>query len=716
MSRNLTQWVMVFLAALGLVISTASAITVTADDIFAAATSPVNNPNGDDPALYDLGESSLSLSGATFTGFDAEVLTNLTYWTNANQAPAIGIINGVDKLPNERRNVNNDEELVIEFATPVDVFEMEVGRFGNSDGIFALSGFSADPGASAVNSKYDESSSAPGVVTYDSGTGTLSIDCTSAAGAGIFGKVIITFTNASNTSALTLYQPGTGNDGIALGYITFDSPFAPYDPAVEQEAGTSGVDVTLNWKAAPDPNEALTGNKVHPAIVDEYIFMNAGNASDPNLYYFDATGVDPGTSDPNSQYGPIENLKYEGTYYWAVVEALSGYEQTLTAGVSTLDNIDPNNIVGPTWSFVTLSASPDVKTPPANVLAEELDDPTFVCIVQCVTPLDAGDLAWDKDGTPIGSGISFVDNGIVDGQFNYTSTLQLSDVVASDEGVYTCTVDNGSGSDAASANLAIKRQVAYWPLDGNYDDESPEGLHDADPNGITSFVPGAYPSQTGTGAEIAGENGWAEASTWNPMEFSGQMTIAFWAYWNENTGAWEVLMSKKEASGNENLHWRISVRPTDGLVTFGNDTNNLTSNNALPTGTWTFIAATTNGTDGTLYLMPDSSAYLDKNTTTITLGNKTDAIFRIGTAGTSTAFNGILDDIQVFNYVMTIDEIAAIYNTASLKGFCDLDSVPSFDIAGPAGANPDCLVNLYDLSAFVLEWLDCVMIPMETCL
>lgn len=116
---------------------------------------------------------------------------------------------------------------------------------------------------------------------------------------------------------------------------------------VQTQDGTNNVDVLLQWNAATDPNGEITGLAVDPDITDQYVFV--GNANDPNLYYKGAAG-DPGNT-PASSFDLQDSVQNDSTYRWAVVEAMTGYEQALIVDSSTLNDVDPNNTVGRIWTF-----------------------------------------------------------------------------------------------------------------------------------------------------------------------------------------------------------------------------------------------------------------------------------------------------------------------------------------------------------------------------
>jgi len=122
------------------------------------------------------------------------------------------------------------------------------------------------------------------------------------------------------------------------------------NPAAGVALGNGTVDVTLDWQAGLDP---LDESQVNPAITKHLVFLS-GPPADPNLYYLGAVSQPQPDTDAAATFGTVSGLSEVTAYRWAVVEALAGYdEQTFVENVSTLDQVDPNNIIGPTWTFTT---------------------------------------------------------------------------------------------------------------------------------------------------------------------------------------------------------------------------------------------------------------------------------------------------------------------------------------------------------------------------
>lgn len=76
-------------------------------------------------------------------------------------------------------------------------------------------------------------------------------------------------------------------------------------------------------------------------------------------------------------------------------------------------------------------------------------------------------------------------------------------------------------------------------------------------------------------------------------------------------------------------------------------------------------------------------------------------------SGASGFWNGLIDDIQVYNYSLSPLEIAQLYYDVTGEGVCENRPMHNY--------NNDCVVDLLDFSMFASEWLDWGLIPVEAC-
>ncbi len=267
------------------------------------------------------------------------------------------------------------------------------------------------------------------------------------------------------TALLVCGYNASGQQDMWIDNVKLEVVPWPYDSIVDQTANGAAVDVTLKWNPARDPEKV---EEVNPDIVEEYVFVGAEGEAQ---YYVGSLG-DPGITLTESVFEL--SLDYDTTYNWTVVDALDGYAQTLTTA-NTLDDADPNNIIGRTWTFDTLLSSAVITTQPSDARAFETDDSVSFTVGfnTVVNPVVAAD--WYKDGEKltVGGDVSVTFTSEVgDGE----STLTIATPTADDEGQYYCVLNTDSNtsvtsddSQSATRLLTIKRLLAKYTFDNESD-------------------------------------------------------------------------------------------------------------------------------------------------------------------------------------------------------------------------------------------------------
>ena len=401
---------------------------------------------------------------------------------------------------------------------------------------------------------------------------------------------------------------------------------SPYNSSVELTADTvnGDVDVTLSWLAARDPNTD-SGYTVDPNIVDQYIFIG----SDSTLYYIGNLGDPMDTP----EYSIDLDLDYDTEYEWVVVEAMPGYEATLTENVSTLDEVDPNNLIGPVWSFASLFSVPTVITDPVGSTAAVGGSATYSVTVDS---LSAPSYAWylseddatdtPADDTPVGTD---------------SNTVTLSGLSIGDQGFVYCVVSNESASTdtSATAFLEIEQLIASYSFENDLVDfeHDYDGTKiNSDPNLSLTFVAG----KTGQAVSFNGTDEAVEI----PRSIQNSMTIAFWVNttMTGNTGSgWydgSGLVDGEVAGFNADdfgttLHGNVFCF---GVGDLSGDGATAYSTTAVNDDLWHWCVATRDAVTGQLAVYVDGE---QEATVTAPLGTKNSPeVLRIGSLQTNSKF------------------------------------------------------------------------------
>lgn len=517
------------------------------------------------------------------------------------------------------------------------------------------------------------------------------------------------------------------------GYDAYKKPHEPsYDEFINIDDNDYS-DITLKWKAATikdpvDPNFLLP---VHPDIVDQYVFLADAASTDPNLYYIGNTG-DPGLTDPNSSFGPII-LPANGLYRWAVVEAMDGFEQTFTVDVSTLDDVDPNNIIGPTWTLQTRTTTPQIHTQPVSTRFGVND-----ASAQFTVGVDIGYAPVYQWYSSLDNIIDESDVAIGDGSGGKTDTITITAHHQAYQRYFYCRVSNdytvtggGTFDDVYSdvVSLVVERKVAEYLFEGNLNDTSTMALHGTGV-GTPTFVTGvggvgSALSLDGATQYVEVTNGFPRADLFTDTEygFGGGLdvgTVMCWVKLNATSasqvspilfnanGGWphtefRFEVPTDDAAANTNL--RSYIWGDTGDLLFWMDVNPAWADpfNMGGDGQWHMLALTwdMNGAVKS-YLDGNLLADWSAGPSTFSVWENT---LKIGFDGTN-YFGGAIDNLRVYNYEIQAEDIAQEYFDVTGKSGCIYHDFAGSNFNTNQLGTSYCKVDLADFAELAAIWLN----------
>ena len=177
-------------------------------------------------------------------------------------------------------------------------------------------------------------------------------------------------------------------------------------------------------------------------------------------------------------------------------------------------------------------------------------------------------------------------------------------------------------------------------------------------NGTINGTPNWVPGQIGSALDFDGGTNYVEIPNNYIFSITDTITIAAWTYMRANASGEMAIVSKGGWAAN-NLPYEITETPGDVIFwQFYNDAGRDTcSPDSPPVGEWHHIAGTYDGTifkcyiDGVLGEEWQYAGKMPVNTLPVTIGRRT-------TGGTW--FNGMIDEVAIFNNALTEDEIPNI--------------------------------------------------------
>ncbi len=214
-----------------------------------------------------------------------------------------------------------------------------------------------------------------------------------------------------------------------------------------------------------------------------------------------------------------------------------------------------------------------------------------------------------------------------------------------------------------AAGTAMAKLVGYYPLNegtGTTTADASGNGHNGRIQGTPTWVDG--PPGLGKALSYNGQSsaaGWVNCGTWNPSAGTGRLSVAFWAKWAGPVGPdnWQGLVGKRDEWDDTGAGqmWEFEINATNKQIAFfrGGSYPNC-GGRILPTGEWTHVAATFDGTTMIFYIDGQETGRGG-----FSFGPTTDATITIGCDDSSgwNGFNGALDEIRIYDSVLPPTEV-----------------------------------------------------------
>lgn len=569
--------------------------------------------------------------------------------------------------------------------------------------------------------------------------------------------------NESATATFYLEAPGSTDCEIYVddAMFGFDEeadglPYAPQagpDPFDTGLVGTpvdsgGGVwkiyDVVLSFKASHDPDEVY---EVNPAIVKHYIRLQTGLPNDPNLILIDYELPQLSLTDPNQSLAladvtPPVVLEQGTTYKWQV-EEVTNYGSGNPG--------DPNNILGSVWEFTTANAVPRIMSISDHMLVDANGNAEFT--IQ--TTASANNYRWykvvgevDSDENGETDDEMLTDSGIYSD--TTTKTLKITGAAANgseDSLIYAKAFNGLPGEPGTEVSLPSAARWFWAPnLMSYYTFETviPGGYEGSDVT--TGDGPGAVRAyqmimaSNDTGLDVPSQdtnvpptpgiagNGYSlyldnpRANPADPNQVDAQyaqvvepwaggykdITISTWVYsnggsnWNRildfgNDNANYAFLCINPGSVNRAVRFAVNVAGTEQTVT--------TPEGAIPDNEWTHITATLKDNTARIYINGElvvTNTSLTNNPVSFgpTVNNW---IGRSQWGQGDGYFNGLIDELRIYNYALPTVEVGKLYLSDTLQEYvCNFEvyDLQNYD------TNNNCLLDLGDFASMAARWLE----------
>lgn len=219
----------------------------------------------------------------------------------------------------------------------------------------------------------------------------------------------------------------------------------------------------------------------------------------------------------------------------------------------------------------------------------------------------------------------------------------------------------------AVPSFPVAGLVSYWKFNSDAADEY--SSNDLTNNNSTAYATGII--NNGTDLERSSTNYFNIADgSQSGLDISGDFSMQFWVKVESALGTEDayVLQDKREGDTNGySLRYANDAGTNRLYARWKNETNTSEGyiNQTLVPGNWYHIIFTCNvdGPNGTIYVNGNGTA-LTMVTTAATSISNSSAAFSIGDtpAGSGNGFDGIIDEVGIWNRVLTAEEVSTLYN------------------------------------------------------
>lgn len=344
---------------------------------------------------------------------------------------------------------------------------------------------------------------------------------------------------------------------------------------------------------------------------------------------------------------------------WLVASIYTG-----SAGLSNVVASGAQSVSANTWYHVAMTYD-------GTTCTTYLNGASVGTPVGTVGALASNILRIGDGGNTTGNSTAFV--GHIDDFRVYARTLTAADVM---------TLYNSTNAVLTGFVNVTRGCVGWYQAEGNANDASGSNYH-ASNVGFPLYIPGKvgsavfFPNKAGAtqvhSVDVAGYTG---------LSYQQPLTLAFWANVYAFGAADTCLINLGSSNSDQGLF--VNCDNNMNVWMHNGSWNRVASNIAITTRTWNHIVVTyTSGIAMTYF-----NGALSHSNTTVS-GNLTVAAgLRMGGRwGQNLAFNGALDDVRVYNRVLSAAEVSDLYTTTN-SGAGNGDSIITTGLVGVGTPTP----------------------------
>jgi fibronectin type 3 domain-containing protein len=311
---------------------------------------------------------------------------------------------------------------------------------------------------------------------------------------------------------------------------------------------------------------------------------------------------------------------------------------------------------------VTVNNVPDT-TPPAVSITSPAGGATV-----------SGSIAVSASASDDGgvAGVQFLIDGANLGAEDTTAPYSVSwGTTTAANGSHTLTARARDAAGNTTASAAVTVSVSNTTTTGlvaayGFDEGTGTTAGDSTASGLNGTLNGAAWVTTGKYGKALSFNGTSSLVTVadaGPLHLSAAMTLEAWVY--PTTASTNFATAVLKERGTTGLAYSLYVtdganRPPSGYINVGGVDRNATGTMVLPLNTWTHLAVTYNGSTFRLYV---NGVQVASKSQTGTIASSTSPLRIGGNSVWGEYFNGLIDELRVYNTALTQAQIQSDMNT-----------------------------------------------------
>jgi len=225
--------------------------------------------------------------------------------------------------------------------------------------------------------------------------------------------------------------------------------------------------------------------------------------------------------------------------------------------------------------------------------------------------------------------------------------------------------DNAWQTPRAFGTAELAGLIGWWKLD----ESSGRDVTDASGNNYLGTIPQGEPKWQTTGGKINGallfdgKGDYVRIANESKFDFNGEVTVAAWIKVNRFDKEWQAIVTKGDSA------WRLQRNQNTGALEFactglkvpsGSPYGGLYGNKTVDDGKWHHVAGVYDGEkmyiyiDGMVDVSQPASGAIAANDHPVFIGENAEMNGRF--------WNGLIDDVRVYNCALGQTEITALYN------------------------------------------------------